>query len=302
MKVLVTGATGYVGAELVPLLVEAGHSVRALVRTPHNISDAETVSGILPDAALCKGLCAGVDAVVHLAAIAHVNADADRLKECNLDATLELAAAAKEQGARKFIFLSSSKARYPEHSAYARYKAEAETALRTLHQPGIFEVVCLRPALIYGQGMKGNLCGLLRMLSRPALPVFVGSDNSLGLISVRDVCRAVLAALTTDAMPDRVWELADGTHYTLNSLVRDVREVQGLAHPIVMLPRSVLWLCAAGATVLSPLIKTSLSLSTYKALFAETYRGDSQFSIHTGFAPQDSLFSELPDLLEDVKR
>ncbi|MEY4642155.1 MAG: hypothetical protein RLZZ227_2149 [Pseudomonadota bacterium] len=302
MHVVVTGAAGYLGSELVPLLLQAGHSVRALVRAEQKVSGIEPVHGALPDATLCRRLCAGIDAVVHLANVAHVNADAGLLKTINLDATLELASAAKAQGVRKFIFLSSSKARYPEHSAYARYKAAAEIALRELHESGRFDVICLRAALIYGRGMKGNLRGLLRVLSRPTLPVFVGSDNSLGMISVGDASRAIIAALDTADMPDQVWELADGTQYTLNGLVQQVRSVQGLPPPTVILPRHVFWCCAALVTALSPLIKTSLSLSTYNALFTETWRADSQFSLHTGFAAQDSFFSLLPALLEDVKQ
>jgi hypothetical protein len=91
-------------------------------------------------------------------------------------------------------------------------------------------------------------------------------------------------------------------HYTLNGLVQHVREIQGLPQPMLMLPRTLFWSCAALATILSPLIKTSLSLSTYKALFTETSFADSKFSLHTGFAPQDSFFSTLPALLEDAKQ
>ncbi len=301
MKVLVTGAMGFTGRQLVPQLLAAGHTLRALVRTPQDIPGVESISGALPDATLCRTLCAGMDAVVHLAAVAHVNASTELLKTCNLDATLELARAAKAQGVRKFVFMSSSKARYPGHSAYARYKAAAETELRKLHEAKVFEVVCLRPALIYGRGMQGNLRGLLRLLARPFLPVFVASNNSLGLISVQDVSRAVVVALATDTLPDQVWELADGTHYTLTGLVRDVRATLGLAPPALVLPRPLFWLLAALASRLTPVLKTSLSLSTYNALFAEHYRHDLQFSLHTGFAPQDSLRARLTELLENMQ-
>lgn len=300
MNVLVTGAAGFVGSRLVPLLRDSGHTVRALVRTPQTLPGVETSIGTLPDASLCQKLCANLDAVIHLAAIAHVNADTAALKAQNFDATVELATAARAQGVRKFIFVSSCKARYPAHSAYARYKAEAETALRKLHEPGRFAVVCLRPASVYGRGMQGNLRGLLRMLSRPSLPAFVTSSTPLGLVSVQDLCRAILAALATEELPDQIWELADGHAYTLDELVRYVRSSSGLPQPALAVPRTLFWLVAALAELAAPVLRSSLSLSTYRTLYAEAYNPDSQFSLRTGFTPQDSLYSRLPELLEDI--
>jgi UDP-glucose 4-epimerase len=300
MKVLVTGATGFIGRQLVPALREAGHDTRVLVRAPRasdpSFADSELVIGSLPDSMLAQRLCAGIDAVVYAAGHAHAAASVETLRKHNVAAPLELAHAARAQGVRRFVFLSSSKARYPEHSDYARLKAEAETALRSLHVPGSFEIVCLRPALVYGRGMRGNLRGLLRVLARPRLPVFIVSDNRLGMLSVQDLSRAIVAALQAPALPDRVWELADGQSYTLSELVRVIRSTLGLRQPSLTLPRPVFRLLAA----LAPLLGGGLSLATYRTLYEEDYAFDAEFSHHTGFAAEDSFLSRLPELLEEL--
>ena len=300
MRVLVTGASGFIGRQLVPQLLDAGHSVRALMRHNDPGQDCEKIAGALPDRALCEALCKNMDAVIHAAGVAHVNADAQVLRAQNLDATLELAAAAQAAGVRKFIFLSSSKARYPEHSAYARFKAEAESGLQRLHVPGVFEVVCLRPALVYGKGMRGNLRSLLRILAKRRLPVFLASANPLGLISVEDLCRAVLSALTVQSLPPKPWEISDGGDHTLDKLICDVRGFLGLDLPVLMLPRPLVRSAAVLAEFASPVIRSGFSLSTYRTLFEEVYQPDAEFSRHTGFAVHDAFRTRLPELLEDV--
>src|SRR5690606_9007657 len=124
MNILVTGAAGFIGRHVVPLLAAGGHAPRVLVsvRSAQQAGFAadfaaalpplEVHIGSWPDAALAARLCHDNDVVIHMAGLAHVNADAAAQRSANLDATLELAQAARAQGVRRFIFVSSSKARY----------------------------------------------------------------------------------------------------------------------------------------------------------------------------------------------
>lgn len=299
MRILVTGGTGFIGTALLPMLRAAGHELRVLAQQPAAVTtEAEVITGTLPDAALCERLCAGIDTVIHLAGIAHVAANAADLERQNLDATLELARAARAGGVACFVFLSSSKAAWPAHSAYARCKAQAERELLAMQVPGHFTVHCVRPALVYGPGMRGNLAGLLRVLTRPRLPVFIGSTNALGMISVHDLCRALVLLLATQGPGGRIWELGDGESYTLDRIVYHVRATLGLRQPRVVLPRILLQPVALAATLLSPIYRSSFSMSTYKTLFVEQYRQNPDFARHTGFRPADTFYSCLPALLE----
>jgi len=301
MRILVTGATGFIGSHLVPVLLQGGHQLRLLSRVPAQHSELESITGTLPNPALCQQLCQGMDTVIHLAGIAHVSATPAELKRQNLDATLELAAAARAQGVKCFIFLSSSKAAWPTHSAYAAYKATAEKHLLALADPGKFSVHCLRPALVYGPGMRGNLRGLLRVLARPQLPVFIKSSNALGMLSVDDLCRAIAACLEKPELRGQVWQLADAESYTLDQIVYHVRASLGLPQPRVFVPRLLLHALALAADLVSPIYRSSFSMSTYKTLFVEQYRHDPAFAEHTGFCPADTFYRRLPALLEPLR-
>ncbi len=187
MRVLVTGANGFVGRTLCPALRDAGHEVIAAVRNADGLPEgceARLVDDIGPETDWTEGL-QDIEAVVHLAARVHVMREsaADPLaafRQVNTVGTLHLARAAAEAGVRRFVFLSSVKVlgeSCPEgpftdasppnpQDPYAVSKWEGEKGLSELAREFGMEVVILRPPLVQGPGVRGNFLSLFRLVHR----------------------------------------------------------------------------------------------------------------------------------------
>lgn len=208
VKILVTGASGFVGQTLVPVLQSRGHQVRYTVRSTAQAKfDTEHV--VVPDFKdfdAWPALLAGIDAVIHLAARVHqMNDDsADPLnsfRTTNTAPTLALAQAAKDAGVSRLVFLSSIKVNGEKTSAvpfsisstphpvdpYAVSKYEAEQGLAKIAVDGGMSLVAVRSPMVYGPAGKGNV-ERLAGLARRGLPVPFGAiNNRRTMISVQNL-------------------------------------------------------------------------------------------------------------------
>ena len=168
-------------------LPKRGYRLRVLLRRPSAVP-LESASAVIGDLARAQNMSqalAGVDAVIHSAGIAHAMSGVpeDDYRLLNTEATIRLAQAAQRAGARRFVFLSSIRAQCgpvadevqteamePQPvDAYGRSKLAAEQGLASLD----LDWVALRPVLVYGPGVKGNMAELMR-LARSRLPLPFG--------------------------------------------------------------------------------------------------------------------------------
>lgn len=268
--VLVTGATGFVGRVLVRRLLDRGVAVRAAVRGP-----VEAARGVLPPGAEAVAVGSigpatdwaaaleGVGAVAHLAARVHVMRDtaADPLAEfraVNTAGTRRLAESAAAAGVRRLVFVSSIKAVVDEsrpepvtdatppdpHSPYGLSKREAEEALAAVSAATGLETVVLRPPLVYGPGVAGNLRTLMRLCARRVPLPLAGVRNRRSLVGVENLADAVATCLFHPAAANRRFLVDDGQPLSTPDLIRALGAGLGVAPRLLPVPPALLELAA----------------------------------------------------------
>ena len=241
--VLVSGANGFVGQVLTRALVDAGCSVTGLVRRAANCADgvAEWVHGGKDFAGLADVWPQGLkpDCVVHLAARVHVMRD-DALdpdaafRATNVEGTLRLAAAARQNGARRFVFVSSIKAVAESdggrplreddvvraEDAYGRSKREAEQALIRYGDETGLDVVIVRPPLVYGPQVRANFLRLMDGIWR-GMPLPLGTVRARrSLVYVGNLADALVCCATDPRAAHQCFHVADSDDSTVAELAR----------------------------------------------------------------------------------
>ena len=254
-RVLLTGATGFVGSHIAGAFVEAGYEVLCGVRASSDmrwISDLpiERVSLDLKGGA--EGLPRAVenaDLVVHAAGITRARRVED-YHSVNAEGTRRLAVAAFEAGVRRFVLISSLAARGPDdptkddhpESAYGRSKLEAEAYLRSLG--GRMEAVVLRPAAVYGP-RDTDLLPLFKMANRGWLPLPSGA-NLLQPVYATDVARAALAAVR-EPLGFGPFPVAENRLYTWKEVIAGLEKALGRTVRTVRLPAAAFTLAGRAA-------------------------------------------------------
>jgi nucleoside-diphosphate-sugar epimerase len=250
MKVLVTGANGFVGTSVCRRLLAEGWPVVGAVRTPQRLLPGVQARLIAPIGPITPwaAVLDGVEAVVHLAGRAHVMRETVADPEAafhrvNTEGTLHLAREALRRGVRQFLFMSSVKVNGEATSgtqftfedapapadAYGRSKWEAEQGLARLVPSGggHFRVTIFRPPLVYGPGVGGNFRQLLRVVAKGWPLPLAAIDNRRSLIGVDNLADAVTTALREPAAAYETFLLSDGEDVSTPELIRRLAQAMG---------------------------------------------------------------------------
>lgn len=267
MKVLVTGANGFVGTALTTRLIgEQRYVVVGTVRSasgelPGLVTRVE-VGPLGPDTDWRPAI-GRVDTVVHLAARVHMMSDTIRnplaeYRRVNVAGTCTLARQAASAGVKRFVFLSSVKVngesgRYTEadppapEDAYGISKHEAEMALRAIAKETGMEVVIIRPPLVYGPGVKANFLALMRAVSRGIPLPFGAVDNRRSLVALSNLVDFIITCIEHPAAANETFLLSDGEDLSTTDLIRRLARAMGRPARLLPVPQSVL---IAGAALL----------------------------------------------------
>jgi len=258
LKLLVTGASGFVGSALLfRLSLDAQHQVKAALRhevsnIPENVMPVQV--GDLGPETDWQLAVSGANAIIHTAARVHVMSDKvdDPLAEyrrVNVEGTLHLARQAAAAGVGRFIFISSIKVngegtllgrpytaddKPAPVEPYGVSKREAEDGLRQLAAATGMEVVILRPPLVYGPGVRGNFLRLLSLVDRGfPLPLRL-VDNRRSMIYLGNLIDAINLCISHPKAAGRTFLVSDCEDVSTPELIRRLAEV--LDRPVRLLP------------------------------------------------------------------
>ena len=260
MKILVTGASGFIGRHLISTLIARGEQVVAVSRyqPAPKVNIEWKLSPELDGLTDWTALLSGCDAVVHLAGVAHRrvtdrNAYAAELQRVNVDATARLYAAACGAGISQFIFVSSLAAVTSRSigavnagtppcptNPYGRSKLAAEETLAELGKQGGIPLTVLRPPVIYGAGNPGNMERILRLI-RSGLPLPFGSlHNRRSFLYVGNLCDAVHRCLVAPTPVAGTYLLSDNRDLSTSELIQLIAKTSGRGTRLWPFPTS-LW-------------------------------------------------------------
>lgn len=252
-KVLVTGASGFYGRHLVPFLHASGYEPLAIAR--RDLSFGGSIKVIKSDhieiSVDVSRHLDGVEAVVHLAGLAHINSVIPEVEydRVNRGMTKRIAGAARGAGA-KFIYISSIAAqsgpsgdqvltesgRMTQTTPYGRSKFAAEQEV--IAAGGRY--VIFRPSLTYGSGVVGNIGRLVQISTGYIPPPFGALHNKRSLLAVENMCEAVKFALETELAEGETFLLADPEPVSVAEMVRLLREGAGIRGSGLPVPPAVL--------------------------------------------------------------
>jgi UDP-glucose 4-epimerase len=255
--VLVTGASGFVGRHLAPVLARNGWRARRAVRHPSSSPDDVLIESIGSETDWSVAL-GGVEAVVHLAARVHHPRDeyaTELYRSVNTEGTLHLARCAERAGVRQFIFVStvlvhgrSNDGRPPfsekdvltPRGLYGLSKAAAEAGLKALAQQSDMSITVVRPPLVYGSGAKGNFALLVNAVKRGIPLPFASIHNHRAFLSVENLASFISRRLLKPDGSFEIFLVADAEQVSTPEFIRRLARAAGTTSRLFPMPTSLL--------------------------------------------------------------
>ncbi|MFJ7796602.1 NAD-dependent epimerase/dehydratase family protein [Pseudomonas sp. NPDC096950] len=248
MRILVTGASGFIGRALCLDLQAKGFSVRAMMRKQSSAcTDYECVFGELDDEAFLAGALVDVDVVVHLAGRAHqfgkASKNLDAMFSVNRDLTLKFASIAEGLGVKRFVFVSSigvngvetgltpidetSPANPVKDYALSKYEAEVGLSARYVDKNSEMELVIIRPPLVYAANAPGNFQRLLKLVELGVPLPFSAVANQRSMVSLNNLTDFIRICAIHPNAAGQLFMVSDGDDLALPEILEALSEGMG---------------------------------------------------------------------------
>ncbi|MFC3199545.1 NAD-dependent epimerase/dehydratase family protein [Parapedobacter deserti] len=249
-QVFVTGGSGFVGQNLIPMLIEKGYQVKALARSAEAIEKVERLgaTAIKGDLSDKEAITDGVKeciSVFHLAASVDFFASEQALKKLHVEATERLVSAAKDANVRKFIYLGAASVIMngkPIRNAdetfvsdniidgYSRTKLQAEKLVLRSNTK-TFQTASLRPPLIWGKGDPNTLAGIIEAVQKGRMRFIDGGNHRFVTCHVKNVCHALYLAEQSEQSGGKAYFLTDGETPIFKDFITKYVATQGVSVP-----------------------------------------------------------------------
>lgn len=237
--ILITGATGFVGRNLLKKLSNEGVRIRCLVRDKSKItknSGAEVVQGDLSDKDILDKVTQNVDVVIHLAAIVK-SSKQEEFININVTGTENLIYACRKNNVKRVIYVSSLDATLAKTNMYGKTKALGENIIKN---SGI-DYIILRPALIYGKGSK-DIDMLAKVVRKyPVVPVIGNGQSKFQPIYIDDICQIIVKLIKSD-IKNKIYYIAGEQRIALNDLIDKIAHLLSKRIIKIYVPLWLLWL------------------------------------------------------------
>ncbi|MFZ3059433.1 MAG: NAD-dependent epimerase/dehydratase family protein [Candidatus Methanoperedens sp.] len=317
-KVMVTGASGFIGQHLVNRLLSQGVKVHALVRKRKVwfSDEVEVFEGEISDSDAVKRAVAGVDTVIHLAGKAHDLSGRDEAKdyfEVNVEGTRNLLDCCNNSQVKHFIYFSSVKAMTESNedmldesftpkptTPYGESKLAAEKLVAEYGVSSGIKTASLRLCAVYGPGNKGNVYTLIEAIDRGRFVMMGHGNNSRSMVYVGNVVDATIAVIERNKSCEAVYIVTDGIDYTIKELYEIIARRLGKRplpfHVPMVIARGLGWVGDIGGSITGK--NLAFNSEVLNKLTSSLTFSSRKIQEEVGFKPKYNLYNAIDETIE----
>ena len=322
MRVLVTGANGFIGRHIVRCIEKQGDKINVLVRNSNsfNISDKVNIfEGDIFDNEKLRKAVNEVDAVFHLVAKTHDSSSIDNAKDyykINVEGTRNLLDACVKSNIKHFIYFSSVKAMVEEckhtldetydctpTTLYGKTKLMAERLVIEYGNKHGFKTTILRLPLVYGPGNKGNIYKMIEAIDNGRFVMLGNGSNKRSMVYVGNVVDAGIAVIDRKVTDAKVYVITDGVDYTVKDLYKLI--AKGLSKKLLpfYVPMGIAKVLAIAGDIGNKIIRKPLPFNTEvlgKLTDSATF-SSGRIREDIGFKPKYNLYNTIDETIKWYK-